>query len=443
MTAKKALIVDDSKSARAVLKRMLINLGLEVDTVESAADAIEYLEHHRPDVIFMDHMMPEMDGFEAVKRIKDNPKTNVIPIMMYTSKGGDVYLSQARELGAVGIISKTISPVGLKESLFKLGLVDDRRIESTLVESASDDFSVDTQILAASVLGKKNERDTNMQDLQRLMDDQTIELHKSMWLGIESVSNEIFNKLKAERKEQEENAEHVNLEKKSLSWPFYLICFLLVVSGILGINLYVKNTQLEKKLAELNEQHMVLSEKQAIAELSMLSASDMASAQKSRLGFILWAHGRVVEYPFDELALNNTRIADVEAVINRAQEVGYRGKIILQTHVGKFCLSRNLVGEYVLAKNDLPVTECEYIGNDVQPNDAPSTHQSLSFASYLLDVAELSDQGILVEVDNVSRIFDLVAYPENELQAKAETWNFAAQQNNRVTVKLEPLTVAN
>ncbi|PCJ85968.1 MAG: hypothetical protein COA54_10160 [Thiotrichaceae bacterium] len=443
MTAKKALIVDDSKSARAVLKRMLINLSLEVDTVESAADAIEYLVKHSPDVIFMDHMMPEMDGFEAVKRIKDNPKTHVIPIMMYTSKGGDVYLSQARELGAVGIISKTISPVGLKESLFKLGLVDDRRIKSTLVEGASEDFSVSTQMLATSVLDKKNERDVHIQDLQRLMDDQTIELHKSMWLGIESVSNEIFNKLKAERKEQFENDQQDNLEKQSLSWPFYLVCFLLFVSVLAGINLYIKNIQLEKNFSSLNKNYEILSEQQAITEKLIVSASDLAAAQKSRLGFILWAHGRVIEYPFDELALNNTRIADVEEVINRAQEVGYRGKIILQTHVGKFCLSRNLVGEYVLAKNELPVTECEYIGNDVQPNDAASTHQSLSFANYFLDVAELSEQGILVEVDNLSRIFDIVAYPVNEFQTKAELWNFSAQQNNQVTVKLEPLIAVN
>jgi len=124
MTLKRALIVDDSKSARFALKRMLKELKLEVDTVESAADAMLYLEDHLPDVIFMDHMMPGMDGFEAVKRIKKNPQTAVIPIMMYTSKAGDVYLSQARALGAVGIIRKTIAPVELKESLLELGIID-------------------------------------------------------------------------------------------------------------------------------------------------------------------------------------------------------------------------------------------------------------------------------------------------------------------------------
>ena len=130
---RRALIVDDSKSARFVLKRMLNDLNLEVDTVESAIDAIDYLKLHRPDVIFMDHMMPGMDGFEAIKRIKDNSATAAIPIMMYTTRGGDVYLNQARALGAVGIVPKTISPADLNESLLKLGLIEEVAIKSSLI----------------------------------------------------------------------------------------------------------------------------------------------------------------------------------------------------------------------------------------------------------------------------------------------------------------------
>ena len=101
---KTALIVDDSKSARVVLKKMLETHELNVDTAESAEDALEYLADHRPDVIFMDHLMPGMDGFEAVTAIKRNPDTATIPIMMYTSQEGEVYVGQARALGAVGVL---------------------------------------------------------------------------------------------------------------------------------------------------------------------------------------------------------------------------------------------------------------------------------------------------------------------------------------------------
>ena len=111
MTAKRALIVDDSKSARVVLSRMLQKYGIEVDTAESAEAAIDYLVHQSPDVIFMDHLMPGMDGFQAVQAIKNNPRTATIPIMMYTSQEGELYVGQARALGAVGVLPKLVKPV--------------------------------------------------------------------------------------------------------------------------------------------------------------------------------------------------------------------------------------------------------------------------------------------------------------------------------------------
>ncbi len=86
MGAKRALIVDDSKSARVFLSRILEKYEIDVDSVENAEAAIEFLGSHRPDVIFLDHMMPGMDGFQAVQAIKNNPRTATIPIMMYTSQ---------------------------------------------------------------------------------------------------------------------------------------------------------------------------------------------------------------------------------------------------------------------------------------------------------------------------------------------------------------------
>src|SRR3954468_3201980 len=105
---KRALIVDDSRSARVILGRMLEGYGLAVDSAESAEQALEYLKQTRPDVIFMDHLMPGMDGFQAVQVIKSNPQTATIPVVMYTSQEGELYASQARALGAVGVLPKTV-----------------------------------------------------------------------------------------------------------------------------------------------------------------------------------------------------------------------------------------------------------------------------------------------------------------------------------------------
>jgi CheY-like chemotaxis protein len=127
MSSKRALVVDDSKSARAFLSRILERHEIAVDAAESAEAAIDYLTRNKPDVIFMDHMMPGMDGFQAVQSIKNNPRTAAIPILMYTSQEGDLYLGQARALGAEGVLPKQIKQADVTKMLFQLRLVSDRR----------------------------------------------------------------------------------------------------------------------------------------------------------------------------------------------------------------------------------------------------------------------------------------------------------------------------
>src|SRR5258707_12609757 len=127
MARKRALVVDDSKSARVILSRMLEKYDIEVDMAESAEQAIEYLKGNRPDAIFMDHLMPGMDGLQAVRAIKGNPQTAMIPIMMYTSQEGELYVGQARALGAMGVLPKQVRPVDVSKVLYELHLLPDRR----------------------------------------------------------------------------------------------------------------------------------------------------------------------------------------------------------------------------------------------------------------------------------------------------------------------------
>ena len=103
---------------------MLETHSLAVDTAETAELALDYLNDKRPDVIFMDHMMPGMDGLEAVSAIKNNPDTATIPIMMYTSQKGELYVGQARALGAVGVLPKEVEPVEVSKVLTSLRVIE-------------------------------------------------------------------------------------------------------------------------------------------------------------------------------------------------------------------------------------------------------------------------------------------------------------------------------
>jgi len=139
---KTALVVDDSKLARYVLKEMLIEQDIKVETAESAEEALGSLSAYKPDVIFMDHMMPGMDGFQAVQAIKADPKTAMIPILMYTSKDSGVYIGQAQALGAVGVLPKKLKPVQLEKVLLDLKLIASKE-EPEIISEPTPDIDID------------------------------------------------------------------------------------------------------------------------------------------------------------------------------------------------------------------------------------------------------------------------------------------------------------
>lgn len=156
MGSKRVLIVDDSRSARHVLKRQLKQHGLIVDEVDSAEDALQYLLYRRPHAIFMDHTMPGMDGFQAVRIIKGNPATGLIPIMMYTSKeGGDVFLGQARALGAVGVIPKGIESPDLAAALESLRLLEPEEEVAPLPKATTETIAAPAVAAESQSLGRE------------------------------------------------------------------------------------------------------------------------------------------------------------------------------------------------------------------------------------------------------------------------------------------------
>ena len=110
MPIQHVLVVDDSKSARLMLRKMLQGFGLTVDMAESAEDAFAYLRDQQTDAIFMDHTMPGMDGLTAARQIRANPATATVPIAMYTSKDEPGYQMQARAAGAIGTLIKPAMP---------------------------------------------------------------------------------------------------------------------------------------------------------------------------------------------------------------------------------------------------------------------------------------------------------------------------------------------
>jgi CheY-like chemotaxis protein len=101
-----ALVVDDSKVGRLTMMKKLEAMGLKVELAESGQQAFEYLAKQHPDLIFMDHMMPEMDGFEVTRLLKADPATRDIPVIIISGNDEDSFVREARAAGAVDAIAK-------------------------------------------------------------------------------------------------------------------------------------------------------------------------------------------------------------------------------------------------------------------------------------------------------------------------------------------------
>ena len=109
MDIKKALVVDDSRVAHLTLRKLLLERGVEVDWVGSGEDCVKYLEGKKPDIIFMDVMMPGMDGFETSRTITGQHQ-GVAPIIMCSANATDEDKRDARDSGAVSFLSKPYTP---------------------------------------------------------------------------------------------------------------------------------------------------------------------------------------------------------------------------------------------------------------------------------------------------------------------------------------------
>jgi CheY-like chemotaxis protein len=451
MAARLALVVDDSQTARVTLKRMLERQGLDVDTLESAHEALDYLIHKTPDVIFMDHMMPDMDGFQAVEAIKGNPDTATIPIMMYTTKGGDLYVSQARALGAVGILPKQVQPGELFEVLNNLGLVRDRR---TRKAASADSF---TLVEPVPEIAAQADRE-NMQEIARQA----------------AVSVSHGGNLQAHLGELiESNIHELRLEIRDLRDRLYRLAdagtagssstrtrlpagagILLALLVLLAPLLWLFHLNNEKQLAleaadnqiaslQAQQQQEIKAANDESTSLRALldSVQDHSSGQSEQLyKSLAWAVNLSSAYDVNEEAFSDRRLAIVYELITRLHALGFRGVVQLDSHLGEFCLSGDDVEGYTLAAPDLPVTECVLFGHPLQQLPLLGERQSIAFANFLATSPLVNEGDISIEIVSHQYSQPLVEYPSRDSSMTAYEWNRIASANNRVEVVLLPIT---
>lgn len=107
---KKILIVDDDASFVTMLEYILLGEGYAVETAIDGFDALEKELMALPDLIVLDIMMPNIDGYKFTRMIKSHPKTQTIKLLMCSAKAGSGDVQRGLELGADDYICKPFNP---------------------------------------------------------------------------------------------------------------------------------------------------------------------------------------------------------------------------------------------------------------------------------------------------------------------------------------------
>ncbi len=388
-----ALIVDDSKTARYALRQLLDKHQFSVDMVESAEQALDYLQGEAPDVIFMDHMMPGMDGFQAVKAIKSNPGTAAIPIVMYTSTQGGMYFGQARALGAADVIAKPATPEDLSAVL--------QRLEDHQLIGQHKVVPIHNPALAAVVPAPVAFAPPPPAQLAAVAPP----------LAEADSPSPHFN-AGATYEPQRNEAEPVPTAARG-GWLPWLVALLLLGLLWLGYRYY----SLEQ------------------------AQNQLLGQQRAAFKSIEWAFNQVQEYPYGEMPFSGDRLTRLQELVEQLKTAGFRGSLRLESHAGEFCLlhvpgGRDQPQIWQVAPAELLLTDCSALGQSAELAQRQSGAQSAAFKRFLKDLPQLAP-GIRVEVVALGASEPLVDYP-TDANVSAGAWNRVAQRNQRVQVLLGP-----
>jgi CheY-like chemotaxis protein len=442
MVAKRALVVDDSKSARAFLARLLEEQLLEVDAAETAEQAIDYLGQNRPDVIFMDHLMPGMDGFQAVQAIKSNPRTAMIPILMYTSQEGELYLGQARALGAVGVLPKTVAPADVRTVLQQLHLVAQPEPPTVAEQQEVLDAAVAAEAAAADTASQHALSGTPVDELVRA-EVMALRRHFAELLEAQHqrVVGDVRNLMLEMAPALPEPPLNAAEPPRHSAVPWLLALAAGIAAAVLATLLWQNQRAGSELRAELAD---------AKSTVSLLIARLGAAPQPSEtpvaaLPAMPGAAGvQIVKVPFGEAALAGSRIDALREFVGRYAASGQKGTVEVRRYAGRFCLSGTSTEGFSLADAATPYIKCELVADATDPILGSAGQESVAFANALAELRKQHAELMVISVvagrsDEAGTNYPQIGGNPPRIPTAGE-WNAVAESNNRVELSWHPAT---
>ncbi|HUE48158.1 MAG TPA: response regulator [Steroidobacteraceae bacterium] len=447
MSAKRALIVDDSKSARVFLARALEQYDIDVDAADSAEAAIAYLSSNRPDVIFMDHLMPGMDGLQAVQAIKNNPRTATIPIMMYTSQEGELYLGQARALGAVGVLPKQIKPTDVSKVLFELHLVPERR---TAEQTSFTPVNARVERVPAEAPGAVASKPLTDSALR----EHFAELRRALVAGIDTQTERITGEVRALLREALPRPPEAPAPPPPRAAPVlwgWVACAALAVALMSAAlwwrtvqlldGLTLQLTQLQHRDAPALAVPAPAGAALAVPGAATLAATTPAAAVRTAApaaATVIPSDSKplVVPVPYGADAFGGARLELIGKLLYRLARQKVAGVVDVRSFPGRFCLVGNALDGYSLAPDETLFARCDVVGNPSDEALQGTQRTPLALANLIGDIRSSTHGALQVQVAVADAGSVLTPYPQVVSELTAGEWNRAAAANNRVEIRV-------
>jgi CheY-like chemotaxis protein len=371
----RALVVDDSQIARYILSGQLANLGFEVDVAESAENALARLERGLPDIVFMDHLLPGIDGLEAVRTLRGQIRTASLPIVMYTSQDSEGFADRAQDAGADDVYTKTSDDIRLAAILQKLDLMPgtaNGRAAGCGVTAINRSFKP----AAVPPSGMTNRKTiTTSADLERLLEP-SLEAHHSklrkellaefaiLERHEERMRHDLFSRLDALMRHTTEQLEQAFGEDRDarraqrLSGRIQGFAILAMVLACFGLSLAMTwnmSSKFEQKFAE-QETALRLLEVNAVEQSALRKELADTQALVAQLTPAVIEHTATI--PVDPYDPDTESEPGVVALVNELQSMGILGPVRIETNAGSFCVTTT-AGGYKIEGANIALEDCE------------------------------------------------------------------------------------
>ena len=364
----RALVVDDSQIARYLLSGRLADLGFTVKVSDSAEAAISTLSGPTPDIIFMDHLLPGMNGLEAVRHLRGQTNTAQTPIVMYTSQDGEEFAAMARAAGANDVYTKTSERGRLEKILQALALLP----RAPAAQRNSDNVVPMTHKKAPPAR-KLPRRPLTRGELTRLLEP-SLEVHHSrlrqellaefaiLERYEERMRRDLFARVDSQTQQTYDEVQQVFAEQRTIhakearrnqvrSWGVAATLLLGVALGSAAIwNIAQRAGQLQQSDATIQATLAVQTQALDSLRSSVVQVRDAAMTQGGNTDVTNWP-------PVPNPARPQGQ-GGPAALVNELQSMGILGPVRIETHAGSFCVRATPTG-FTIESASVALADCE------------------------------------------------------------------------------------